>query len=429
MADIKLLVDVDDNGDITRTTNKLDMLEDQAVATGGKLKTMNGALAAGKGGAAGGLFSRSTQHKIGQAGMQMGDFAVQVQGGGDALIAFSQQGSQLAGMIPGIGGAVAGLAIVIGSTLLKSLLAGTDAFESFGDKAERASEKVQGLTDVAEKWNEWAQSESVVIKGFLEQRLAEEVVESSKAANNTIKSIIGNIPKAGEAMAFAANAQRKVNEEFAGAQDWIAQLQNIDTSNIESVEQAIHTITLLTGQYREELKVSDKQAAKLNTLAEDLIDLYEQLAKNQELSLSLQEDMTEETEATAKAMADTAMSAGNQAFTTAVGEAGAANMYADGGVVTRTTPFREANGSLGIMGEAGPEAILPLKRGPNGKLGVAMNGGSGQVVINQSFNFSANGDDSVKKIIASEAPKIAKITERSIINSRQRGGSIRKVFG
>jgi len=103
--------------------------------------------------------------------------------------------------------------------------------------------------------------------------------------------------------------------------------------------------------------------------------------------------------------------------------------FAIGGVVNRATRFGMTNGRRGVMGEAGPEAILPLRRGADGKLGVAMNGGSGQVVINQSFNFSANGDDSVKRIIASEAPKIAKITERSIINSRQRGGSIRKVFG
>ena len=102
--------------------------------------------------------------------------------------------------------------------------------------------------------------------------------------------------------------------------------------------------------------------------------------------------------------------------------------FAIGGVVNRATRFGMTNGRRGVMGEAGPEAILPLRRGADGKLGVAMNGGDG-VVIHQSFNFSANGDDSVKRIIASEAPKIAKITERSIINSRQRGGSIRKVFG
>lgn len=47
--------------------------------------------------------------------------------------------------------------------------------------------------------------------------------------------------------------------------------------------------------------------------------------------------------------------------------------FSSGGVVDRPTLFRFANGgamSTGVMGEAGPEAILPLRRGPNGKLGV-----------------------------------------------------------
>jgi tape measure domain-containing protein len=47
--------------------------------------------------------------------------------------------------------------------------------------------------------------------------------------------------------------------------------------------------------------------------------------------------------------------------------------FASGGVVDRPTLFKFANGGAmqtGLMGEAGPEAILPLRRGPNGKLGV-----------------------------------------------------------
>jgi len=43
--------------------------------------------------------------------------------------------------------------------------------------------------------------------------------------------------------------------------------------------------------------------------------------------------------------------------------------HARGGVVTGPTTFPMANG-VGLMGEAGPEAIMPLTRGPNGKLGV-----------------------------------------------------------
>jgi len=44
--------------------------------------------------------------------------------------------------------------------------------------------------------------------------------------------------------------------------------------------------------------------------------------------------------------------------------------YADGGVVGGPTMFPMSGGKTGLMGEAGPEAIMPLKRGKNGKLGV-----------------------------------------------------------
>lgn len=50
--------------------------------------------------------------------------------------------------------------------------------------------------------------------------------------------------------------------------------------------------------------------------------------------------------------------------------------FADGGVVSQATHFG-MRGGMGVMGEAGPEAIMPLARGPDGKLGVRAGGGSG----------------------------------------------------
>jgi lambda family phage tail tape measure protein len=104
--------------------------------------------------------------------------------------------------------------------------------------------------------------------------------------------------------------------------------------------------------------------------------------------------------------------------------------YANGGIVGSPTYFPMAGGRTGLMGEAGPEAIMPLKRGKNGKLGVQVDGGQQQsVVVNQSFNFQANGDDSVKRIIAQQAPKIAQMTQQQIMDSRRRGGQMKAVFG
>jgi lambda family phage tail tape measure protein len=50
--------------------------------------------------------------------------------------------------------------------------------------------------------------------------------------------------------------------------------------------------------------------------------------------------------------------------------------FANGGIVSSPTLFKFADGGTtrtGLMGEAGPEAIMPLKRGADGKLGVAAN--------------------------------------------------------
>ena len=104
--------------------------------------------------------------------------------------------------------------------------------------------------------------------------------------------------------------------------------------------------------------------------------------------------------------------------------------YADGGVVGGPTTFPMAGGKTGLMGEAGPEAIMPLKRGANGKLGVQMEGGGGDTInVVQNFSFQANGDDSVKKIIAQAAPQIAQMTKSSLLNDRRRGGATKAAFG
>ncbi|MBA6143811.1 phage tail tape measure protein [Pseudomonas juntendi] len=61
---------------------------------------------------------------------------------------------------------------------------------------------------------------------------------------------------------------------------------------------------------------------------------------------------------------------------------GGVQFFAKGGAFTNSilnapTPFGLAGGGVGVAGEAGPEAIMPLARGADGSLGVQMVGGSG----------------------------------------------------
>ena len=108
----------------------------------------------------------------------------------------------------------------------------------------------------------------------------------------------------------------------------------------------------------------------------------------------------------AKIMAQLAMMKAVKGIGSALGiDFGDLSLNADGGVyqsadlsrysgtvVNRPTFFAFAKGA-GVMGEAGPEAILPLRRGADGKLGVVADiGGSGMVMFAPQYNIEINND-------------------------------------
>jgi len=74
---------------------------------------------------------------------------------------------------------------------------------------------------------------------------------------------------------------------------------------------------------------------------------------------------------------------------------GGVQAFAKGGVVSSPTYFPLGSG-IGLAGEAGAEAIMPLARGPDGSLGIA--GGGGAVTVN--FNVTATD---ARSFSASEA--------------------------
>jgi phage-related minor tail protein len=69
--------------------------------------------------------------------------------------------------------------------------------------------------------------------------------------------------------------------------------------------------------------------------------------------------------------------------------------FAKGGVIATPSYFPLAGG-LGLAGEAGPEAVMPLARGPDGRLGVAGGGGA----VHVTFNVTASD---ARSFAASEA--------------------------
>ena len=87
-----------------------------------------------------------------------------------------------------------------------------------------------------------------------------------------------------------------------------------------------------------------------------------------------------------------------------------ATAFASGGVVASPTYFPLGR-SLGVMGEAGAEAILPLQRGADGRLGVAAGGGGGGGV-NVVFNVTASDAASFRKSEAQITGMLARAVAR-----------------
>ena len=93
-----------------------------------------------------------------------------------------------------------------------------------------------------------------------------------------------------------------------------------------------------------------------------------------------------------------------------------ATAFASGGVVASPTYFPLGR-SLGVMGEAGAEAILPLRRGADGRLGVAAGGGgAGGAAVNVVFNVTAADAASFRKSEAQITGMLARAVARGSRN-------------
>ncbi|WGL93751.1 phage tail tape measure C-terminal domain-containing protein [Arsenophonus nasoniae] len=103
-------------------------------------------------------------------------------------------------------------------------------------------------------------------------------------------------------------------------------------------------------------------------------------------------------------------------------------------IVKSPTLFPFAKG-MGLMGEAGPEAIMPLQRGSDGSLGVRAMGGvsTSDITINQTIHVSGNGDKALYDAMQQAAEMGARQGANDAIARIQRdfatNGRTRKILG
>jgi phage-related minor tail protein len=84
--------------------------------------------------------------------------------------------------------------------------------------------------------------------------------------------------------------------------------------------------------------------------------------------------------------------------------------HAQGGVIASPIAFPLDGQRMGVAGEAGPEAILPLARGKDGKLGVAAAGG--ERGVNITFNVTAQDSDSFRRSEGQIAAMLSRVVGR-----------------
>lgn len=136
-----------------------------------------------------------------QAGYQVQDFIVQVQGGQSALVAFSQQGSQLAGAF-GPGGAVIGavlaLSTVVAGALITSMNGGKNAMDALKSAAETMDKVItisqNGVAALSDKYAALARTNIAVatlMKKQAELELQSALSSVSKEVQKASSDFIG----------------------------------------------------------------------------------------------------------------------------------------------------------------------------------------------------------------------------------------------
>jgi len=209
----------------------------------------------------------SWKNSMQQAGYQVQDFIIQVQGGQSALVAFAQQGSQLAGAF-GPSGAVIGAVIALGSviagTLITSLNGGKNAMDALKDAAESMDKVItisnQGVAALSDKYAALARTNANVATILRNQALLEynqAIAKIPKAISDASDSFITLGDRAIAAFGGSSPSIKKFNEELtrlgATSADWYQAIQQANaqgqyaTGVVSSLSTTVSTLSSRMG--------------------------------------------------------------------------------------------------------------------------------------------------------------------------------------
>ena len=202
-----------------------------AELTGRLYDMKNGTESAGKS-------TNGFRNALQQGGYQVQDFIVQVQSGQSALVAFSQQGSQLASVFSPVAGAVLTIATVIAGSLMASLNNGKNAIDAMKDAISAMDQVISvssnGVAAYSDKFAALAKANTTVATLMRQQAQLELSAALSKVSKEVSKA-------SGEFVTFGD----RLFASFAGANvsvksfnDYLSML-NITTNDFsEAMKQA-----------------------------------------------------------------------------------------------------------------------------------------------------------------------------------------------
>lgn len=238
----------------------LDSIGDHAQKTANQLNKLDTQVSATAKGVSSG-FRASVQ----QAGYQLQDFIVQVQGGQSALVAFSQQGSQFAGAF-GPGGAVVGAVIALGSVLagvlMPSLTNSTDKMKALETAAESLNKIVvinsQGVAALSNDYARLAATNAALATQLRDAAIAKYASE-------------------------VANARDAISNIVEQQSSWLRSL-NGGVANVKAAGNAISTLEISATDYNEAMKQANEAGPAYNSTILTLSNTVEMLSSKFDIS-------------------------------------------------------------------------------------------------------------------------------------------------